>query len=246
MIKVGVIGSLGRMGATVCDAVNAAPDLELVAAIDRDDSIEQMSAADVVVEFTHPGAVMDNLEWLIRHGKHAVVGTTGFDDERLGIVRNWLGNAPTNGVLIAPNFGIGAVLMMHFATKAAKFFESTEIVELHHPNKADAPSGTARTTAELIAAEREKHKMAPQPDATATSLAGARGADVDGVPVHSVRLRGLLAHQEVLFGGPGETLTIRHDSLDRTSFMPGVLLGVRRVSSVPGLTVGLDAFLDLA
>lgn len=245
MIKVGVIGSRGRMGATVCDAVADAPDMELVAAIDRDDAIEAMSAADVVVEFTHPGAVMNNLEWLIRHGKHAVVGTTGFDEERLGIVRNWLGTAPKNGVLIAPNFGIGAVLMMHFAAKAARFFESTEIVELHHPNKADAPSGTARTTAELIAAERAKHKMPAQPDATATSLAGARGADVDGVPVHSVRLRGLLAHQEVLFGGPGETLTIRHDSLDRTSFMPGVLLGVRRISTVPGLTVGLDAFLDL-
>lgn len=246
MIKVGVIGALGRMGATVCQAVTTAPDLELVAAIDRDDSIEAMSAADVVVEFTHPGVVMDNLEWLVRHGKHAVVGTTGFDDERLGIVRTWLGPTPTTGVLIAPNFGIGAVLMMHFATKAAKFFESAEIVELHHPNKADAPSGTARTTAELIAAERAKHHMAAQPDATATSLAGARGADVEGVPVHSVRLRGLLAHQEVLFGAPGETLTIRHDSLDRTSFMPGVLLGVRTVSSVPGLTVGLDAFLDLA
>ena len=245
MIKVGVIGALGRMGATVCEAVNAAPDMELVAAIDRDDSLDALAPAQVVVEFTHPGAVMDNLEWLIRNGKHAVVGTTGFDDERLNIVKNWLGTAPQSGVLIAPNFGIGAVLMMHFAAKAARFFESTEIIELHHPAKADAPSGTARTTAELIAAQRAEHGLSAQPDATSTSLAGARGADVDGIPVHSVRLRGLLAHQEVLFGGPGETLTIRHDSLDRTSFMPGVLLGVRQVGNVPGLTVGLDAFLDL-
>ena len=244
-IKVGVIGALGRMGSTVCQAVQEAPDMELVAAIDRDDSLEQLAQAHVVVEFTHPGAVMNNLEWLIRHGKHAVVGTTGFDDERLTMVRNWLGSSPATGVLVAPNFGIGAVLMMHFAAKAAAFFESAEVIELHHPNKADAPSGTARATAEQIARTRAAHNVPAQPDATVTSLAGARGADVDGVPVHSVRLQGLLAHQEVLFGGPGETLTIRHDSLARTSFMPGVLIGVRRIQTTPGLTVGLDAFLDL-
>jgi 4-hydroxy-tetrahydrodipicolinate reductase len=235
------------MGAEVVRAVEAAPDLELVAAIDRDDALTVLTDAgcEVVVEFTHPGAVMSNLEFLIRHGIHTVVGTTGFDDDRLDAVRSWLAHSPGTGVIIAPNYGLGAVLMMRFAAQAARFFESVEIVELHHPDKADAPSGTARHTAHLIAEARALAGVAPAPDATVESLAGARGADVEGIPVHSVRARGLVAHQEVLLGGPGETLTIRHDSLDRASFMPGVLLAARTVRSRPGLTVGLDDYLGL-
>ena len=186
---------------------------------------------------------MGNLDWCISRGLHVVVGTTGFDDARLSQVADWLAAAPGVGVVIAPNFGIGAVLMMAFAAKAAPYFESVEIVELHHPNKVDAPSGTSRETARRIAAAR--HAAAPDATNAALSLAGARGADVDGMPVHSVRLAGLVAHQEVLLGGSGETLTIRHDSLDRVSFMPGVLLAVRSVSSRPGLTLGLEALLDL-
>jgi 4-hydroxy-tetrahydrodipicolinate reductase len=245
LLKVGVLGAAGRMGSTVCDAVNAASDMELVAALDRDDSLDRLLMADVVVEFTHPDSVMDNLEWLIRNGKHAVVGTTGFDETRLAMIRQWLNDAPQMGVLIAPNFGIGAVLMMHFARQAARYFESAEVIELHHPAKADAPSGTAAHTAAIIGQARADAQMLDMPDATTSSLDGARGASVHGVPVHSVRLRGLVAHQEVLFGGPGEMLTIRHDSFDRGSFMPGVLLGVRRVTQVNGLTVGLESFLDL-
>jgi 4-hydroxy-tetrahydrodipicolinate reductase len=234
------------MGATVVAAVTAARDLELVAAVDAGDDREPLRAADVVVDFTTPAAVMDNLAWCIRAGRHAVVGTTGFDDERLATVRGWLSEAPPVGVLIAANFGIGAVLMMRFAAQAARFFDSAEIVELHHPGKADAPSGTARQTARLVAEARAKAGLPPSgPDATSTALDGARGAAVDGVPVHSVRLRGLVAHQEVLFGGPGELFTLRHDSIDRESFMPGVLLGVRRIGSRPGLTVGLEPLLEL-
>jgi 4-hydroxy-tetrahydrodipicolinate reductase len=245
LLKVGVLGAAGRMGSTVCDAVNAASDMELVAALDQDDSLDRLLTADVVVEFTHPDSVMDNLEWLIRNGKHAVVGTTGFDETRLAAVREWLNDAPQVGVLVAPNFGIGAVLMMHFAKQAARYFESAEVIELHHPAKADAPSGTAAHTAAAIGHARADAQMPDMPDATTSSLDGARGAIVHGVPVHSVRLRGLVAHQEVLFGGPGEMLTIRHDSFDRGSFMPGVLLGVRRVVQAHGLTVGLESFLDL-
>jgi len=236
------------MGAEVVSAVSAADDLELVVAIDRDEPLEALTDAgcEVVVEFTHPGAVMGNLEFLVRHGIHAVVGTTGFDDGRLAKVREWAAHSPATGVLVAPNFGIGAVLMMRFAAEAARFFSSVEIVELHHPGKADAPSGTARHTARLISQARAAAGLGAQPDDTVSSLPGARGADVDGVPVHSVRLRGLVAHQEVLLGDEGETLTIRHDSTDRRSFMPGVLLGVRTVASHPGLTVGLDSYLGLA
>lgn len=246
-VRVGVLGSAGRMGAEVVRAVSAAPDLELVAALDAGDRLESLveSGAEVVVDFTHPGAVMANLEFALAHGVHAVVGTTGFDDARLDQVRAWLVDRPVTGVLVAPNFGIGAVLMMRFAAQAARFYESVEIVELHHPGKADAPSGTARHTARLVAEARRAAGLGPQPDATVESLDGARGADVDGVPVHSVRLRGLVAHQEVLLGDEGETLTIRHDSTDRVSFMPGVLLGVREVAAHPGLTVGLDAYLGL-
>jgi len=189
--------------------------------------------------------VMDNLEFCIDHGIHAVVGTTGFDEGRIEQLRSWLADAPSTGVLIAPNFSIGAILMMRFAAEAAPFYESVEIVELHHPEKADAPSGTARRTASLIADARRKAGSGPIPDATSTSLEGARGADVEGIRVHGLRLRGLVAHQEVILGGPGETLTIRHDSMDRVSFMPGVLLGLRSIGSAPGLTVGLEEFMGL-
>jgi 4-hydroxy-tetrahydrodipicolinate reductase len=245
MIKVGVLGARGRVGAEMCRAVEAADDVRLVAAVDIGDSLEPLSEADVAIDFTHPDAVMDNLRWCVEHELHAVVGTTGFDARRLETVRGWLASRPGVGVLIAPNFAIGAVLMMHFARTAAPFFESVEIVELHHPNKADAPSGTARRTAELVTAAREKAGTPRSPDATTTALEGARGADADGVRVHSVRLSGLVAHQEVLLGGHGETLTIRHDSLSRESFVPGVLMAVRRVGEQPGLTVGIEALLGL-
>ncbi len=245
MIKVGVLGARGRMGSEVVKAVTESKDCELVASLDQGDSLEALvtSGAQVVVDFTTPDVVMGNLEFLIKNNIHAVVGTTGFSDDRLNQLKTWLAANPQAGVLIAPNFAIGAVLMMEFAEKAAKFFESAEIIELHHPNKVDAPSGTAARTASLISDARKKANLPAMPDATTTSLDGARGANVGDVPVHSVRLRGLIAHQEVLFGGLGETLTIRHDSLDRAGFMPGVLLGVRQVSSHPGLTVGLEKFM---
>ncbi|WP_131787383.1 4-hydroxy-tetrahydrodipicolinate reductase [Protofrankia symbiont of Coriaria ruscifolia] len=245
-LGVGVLGARGRMGSTVCAAVEAAGDLSLVAAIDVGDDLTGLRNAQVVVDFTRPDAVMDNLRWCIDAGLHVVVGTSGFDDERLATLRGWLADAPGVGVLVAANFGVAAVLMMHFAVQAARFFESVEIVEMHHPGKLDAPSATAARTAQLVAQARAKAGLDPAgPDATSSALAGARGARVGGVPVHSVRLSGLVAHQEVLFGGAGETLTLRHDSLDRTSFMPGVLLGVRRTPGRPGLTVGLEALLEL-
>jgi 4-hydroxy-tetrahydrodipicolinate reductase len=240
-IAVGVLGAQGRMGSVVCRAVEAADDLELVAALDVGDDREPLRQADVVVDFTTPAAVMDNLRWCIEAGLHVVVGTTGFDDGRLAEVRGWLDGSAV-GALVAPNFGIGAVLMMQFAATAAPYFDSVEIVELHHPNKVDAPSGTARRTAELVAQARAGKQS---PDATSQELDGARGADVEGVHVHAVRLAGLVAHQEVLLGGHGETMTIRHDSLSRESFMPGVLLGVRWVYEHPGLTVGLEGPLGL-
>jgi 4-hydroxy-tetrahydrodipicolinate reductase len=245
MIKVGVLGARGRMGSEVVKAISEAADCELVAALDQGDSLDALvtNGAEVVVDFTTPDVVMGNLEFLVKHNIHAVVGTTGFSDDRLAQLHTWLAANPKAGILIAPNFAIGAVLMMEFAEKAAKFFESAEIIELHHPNKVDAPSGTAARTAALISDARKKANLPAMPDATTTSLDGARGANVGDVPVHSVRLRGLIAHQEVLFGGLGETLTIRHDSLDRVGFMPGVLLGVRQVSSHPGLTVGLEKFM---
>ena len=245
MIKVGVLGARGRMGAEVVAAVEAAADCQLVAALDLGDSLDQLiaSGAQVVVDFTTPDSVMANLEFLITHKIHAVVGTTGFDDARMAKLKSLSSAHPEVGILIAPNFAIGAVLMMEFATKAAKYFESAEIIELHHPNKVDAPSGTAARTADLISKARKAAGLAAMPDATTTSLDGARGAIVGDVPVHSVRLRGLIAHQEVLFGGLGETLSIRHDSLDRAGFMPGVLLGVRSVISRPGVTFGLENFM---
>lgn len=244
-IRVGVFGSAGRMGAEVCRAVEAATDLELVAALDIGDDRSPAESAQVMVDFTHPDAVMDNLSWCIEHGVHAVVGTTGFSEDRLAQLRSALGEAPETGIVVAANFSIGAVLMMHFAEQAARFYESVEIIELHHPNKADAPSGTAATTAQRIAAARAAANRPPIPDATSQQVAGARGADIGGIQVHSVRLRGLVAHQEVLLGDPGETLTIRHDSLDRVSFMPGVLTAVRAVVSRPGLTLGIDDLLGI-
>ena len=244
MIKVAVIGARGRMGSEVVKAVNEAKDLELVAQLDLGDSLDALltSGAAVAVDFTTPDSVMANLEFLISHNINAVVGTTGFDDARIAKIKAALANSKS-GVLIAPNFAIGAVLMMEFATKAAKYFESAEIIELHHPNKVDAPSGTAARTAELMSAARKEAGSSAMPDATTTSLSGARGATVGDIPVHSVRLRGLVAHQEVLLGGIGETLSIRHDSIDRVGFMPGVLLGVRKVVTHPGLTFGLENFM---
>jgi 4-hydroxy-tetrahydrodipicolinate reductase len=244
-IKVGVLGARGRVGSEICRAVDRADDLTLVAGLGSGDELDSLAVADVVVDFTRPDAVMDNLRWCIGHGLHCVVGTTGFDDARLDEVRRLLDDAPEVGVIVAPNFSLGVVLMMRFAAAAAPFYESVEIIELHHPDKADAPSGTARRTAELVAAARRDAGFGPAPDATTTALPGARGAEVDGVHVHSVRARGLVAHQEVLLGGAGETLTLRHVSLDRASFAPGVLLAVHAVVDRPGLTVGIEDLLDL-
>lgn len=245
MINVAVLGARGRMGSEVVKAVEATDGLALVAALDLGDSLEQLkgSAAHVVVDFTTPDSVMSNLEFLINNGINVVVGTTGFDDAKLATVKGWLAQNPSVGVLIAPNFAIGAVLMMEFAEKAARYFESAEIIELHHPAKVDAPSGTAARTAELMSAARKAAGLGAMPDATTAALDGARGAIVGEIPVHSVRARGLVAHQEVLFGGLGETLTIRHDSIDRAGFMPGVILGVRKIVNTPGLTHGLNKFM---
>ena len=244
-MRVGVLGAKGKVGATMVRAVEAADDLTLSAQVDAGDELSLLTDGhtDVVIDFTHPNVVMGNLEFLIDNGIHAVVGTTGFTQERIEQVESWLAAKPGTSVLIAPNFAIGAVLSMHFAQQAAPFFDSVEVIELHHPHKADAPSGTATRTAKLIAAAR--NDLPPNPDATSTSLPGARGADVDGIPVHAVRLAGLVAHQEVLFGTEGETLTIRHDSIDRTSFVPGVLLAVRRIRESPGLTIGIESLLNL-
>ena len=235
------------MGAQVCGAVESACDMEVVARIDIGDRMSDLvdARAEVVVDFTHPDVVMDNLRFCVDNDINAVVGTTGFDAERLDALRSWLDDKPGIGMLVAANFAIGAVLSMRFAQVAAKYYESVEIIELHHPRKADAPSGTAARTAELIAAARVAAGMAEIPDATTSERDGARGANIGGMRVHSVRLAGLVAHQEVLFGTEGETLTIRHDSLDRSSFMPGVLLGVRSIVDRPGLTIGLEALLDL-
>ena len=244
-MRVGVLGAKGKVGATMVQAVESAEDLTFTVGVDAGDPLALFvdSRTEVIIDFTHPDAVMDNLKFLIANGIHSVVGTTGFTDARLAQVKTWLADQPDVAVLIAPNFAIGAVLSMHFAQQAARYFDSVEVIELHHPQKADAPSGTAERTARLIAEARKG--LPPNPDATSTSLDGARGADVDGIPVHSVRLAGLVAHQEVLFGTPGETLTIRHDSLDRTSFVPGVLLAVRKVREHPGLTVGIEPLLEL-
>ncbi|AUG77270.1 4-hydroxy-tetrahydrodipicolinate reductase [Kitasatospora sp. MMS16-BH015] len=246
-LRVAVIGASGRIGSEAVKAVGAAEDMDLVATLGRADKLAALTEAGtrVAVELTHPDAVMANLEYCVANGIHVVTGTTGWTEERLATLRGWLAAAPEVGVLIAPNFSIGAVLAMKFAQTAAKYFETVEVVELHHNNKADAPSGTAARTAQLIAAARAEAGLPRQTDPTTHGLPGARGADVDGVPVHSVRLRGLLAHQEVLLGDTGETLTLRHDSLHHSCFMPGILLGARKVVDTPGLTFGLEHFLDL-
>jgi 4-hydroxy-tetrahydrodipicolinate reductase len=246
-IRVGVLGARGRMGAEVCRAVDAAPDLAVVAQVDVGDRLLDIAdaGAEVMVDFTHPDAVLDNVRFAVDHGIRSVVGTSGFDEAKLATVAGWLEAKPEAGVLVAPNFAIGAVLSMRFAELAAPYYESVEIIELHHPRKIDAPSGTASHTARLVAAARAEAGLGKAPDATTQELDGARGGLVDDIRVHSIRLSGLIAHQEVLFGGPGETLTIRHDSLDRNSFMPGVLLAVRSILGHSGLLVGLDKLMDL-
>lgn len=246
-IKVGVLGAKGRVGSAVIAGVKATEDIELVAEIDQDDSLSLLTekGAEVIVDFTTPSAVMSNLEFCIKHGIHCVVGTTGFDDERYEQVRQWLQANENVGVLIAPNFAISAVLTMAFARQAAPFFESAEVVEYHHPHKLDAPSGTAIKTAQGIAQARREAGMDPVPDATEQSLDGARGAGIDGVKVHAVRMTGMVAHEEVIFGTQDQSLVIRQDSYGRDSFVPGVLTGVRQVAEHPGLTVGLDKYLGL-
>lgn len=245
VIKVSVIGAAGRMGSEVCRAVEAAPGLTLVGSFDQGDDLGDLGDADVVVEFSVPDASASNVAHCIDLGTHVVVGTTGWTDDKLAVVRSQLSAKPEVGVLIAPNFAIGAILMMSFAQQAAKYYESVEVVELHHPDKVDAPSGTAARTASMIARARQDAGLADVPDATTSDPEGARGARVDGIHVHALRLRGLVAHQEVLFGATGELLTLRHDSFDRVSFMPGVLEGVRKVRDHPGLTVGLENYLGL-
>ena len=246
-LKVGVLGAKGRMGSETCRAIKATDDLQLVAEIDLGDSLDLLktSGVEVIIDFTHPDVVMKNLEFAIKNGIHVVVGTTGFNPDKLATIKSWLASQPKVGALIAPNFGLGAVLMMQFAAKAARYFESVEIVELHHPEKADAPSGTASRTAEMITQARHEAKRPAMPDKTSSALDGARGAKVGDVPIHSVRLRGLVAHQEVLLGDQGETLSIRHDSIDRSGFMPGVLLAIREVGKRPGLTFGLENYMEL-
>lgn len=234
------------MGSAVVEVVRSASDFALAACLDLGDDPAALNECDVIVDFTTPDAVMGTLEYAIGAGIHCVVGTTGFDDERLARLGEWCAQSPQTGVLIAPNFSIGALLMIHLAERAATYFESVEVVELHHPDKVDAPSGTARRTAEVISRAREQAGLPPSPDATSQEIPGARGADIGGIRVHSVRVRGLVAHQEVILGGHGETLTIRHDSLDRTSFMPGVVLAIRSIAQHPGLTVGLESFLNLS
>lgn len=247
MLRVAVLGAKGRMGTAAVAAIDAQEDLELVAALGRQDPLDILLErhVDVMVDLTVPDSTEENVHFAVKHGIHAVVGTTGWDAARLARLTELLARHPEPGVLIAPNFALGSVLATRFAAQAARYFESVEIVELHHPRKVDAPSGTALRTAQLVAAARAEAGVAPGPDATETQLEGARGASVDGIPVHSVRLAGLVAHQEVLFGSHGEALTIRHDSFNHESFMPGVLLGVRTVAGRPGLTVGLDGYLEL-
>jgi 4-hydroxy-tetrahydrodipicolinate reductase len=249
-LRVAVLGAAGRMGTAACAAVEAADDLELVARVGRGDDVAAVTGAgaDVAVELSVPEAAPEHVRRLVGAGVHVVVGTTGWDEPALERVRAQLADPATPrgvGVLVAPNFALGAVLLMRLAAQAAPWFESVEVVELHHPAKVDAPSGTAQHTAELVAAARRAAGVAPAPDATATGLDGARGARVDGVPVHSVRLRGLTASEEVLLGNPGEVLTLRHDVADRAAFMPGLLVGVRRVAEHPGLVVGLEHYLDV-
>lgn len=246
-LSVAVLGASGRMGSLAVRAVQDAPDMDLAAALGRGDNLGQLvsAGAEYVVDLSVPESTEANVRFAVDHGLHTVVGTSGWDTSKLRDLQDLLVLHPETGVLIAPNFALGSVLASAFAATAARYFESVEIVEMHHPHKVDAPSGTADRTARLIAQSRREAGIGPSPDATASGTVSARGADVDGVRVHSVRLRGLIAHQEVLLGGAGEALSIRHDSYDRQSFMPGVLLGLRRVASRPGLTLGLDGYLDL-
>lgn len=244
-LNVAVIGALGRMGREAVAAIDAAEDLELAAGLDRGDALDDLGGAAVAVVLCAPDAAPDAVKHCIERGVHAVVGTTGWTDEGLAALEAMLRDQPHVGVLIAPNFAIGALLALEFARRAAPYFESVEVIEQHHPDKVDAPSGTAARTARVLSAARAAAGLGDVPDATATDPAGARGARVDGIPVHAVRLRGRVAHEEILFGGPGEALTIRHDSFDRASFMPGVLAGVRAVAAHPGLTVGLEHYLEI-
>lgn len=245
MIRVSVIGANGRMGSHVIAAVNGAADMQLVHALDRGDNLDAINHenTDVVVEFSVPDASLNNVLAMIKNNVNVVVGTTGWTEEKMQTVREALAEHPQISVFIAPNFAISTVLAEHFAAQAAKYFESAEIIELHHPDKVDAPSGTALHTAHKLAAAREAAGMPAIPDNTQTD-GGSRGQVVDGIHVHAVRLRGLNAHEEVLFGNAGEQLVIRADSFDRTSFMPGVLLAVRHAGEKPGLSVGLDNYLE--
>ena len=245
--KVAVLGAAGRMGSEAVKAVNIAADMDLVAALGRGDDLQQLvdAGAEVVIDLTVPSSSEENVRFAVEHGMHAVVGTTGWDEEKQARLRQLLEEHPGVGVLIAPNFAIGSILATEFAAKAAKYFDSVEIIEIHHPNKVDAPSGTAVHTARKVAAARAAAGVGESPDATEVDIDHSRGAKVDGISVHAVRLRGMVAHQEILLGDPGQLLTIRHDSFDRASFMPGVLLGVREVAAHPGLSVGLDAFMEL-
>ena len=245
-MDVAVFGANGRMGAETCRAVRQADGLNLIAGVDHGDPRDEAENAEVIVDFTHPDAVMGNLEWCIEHGKHAVVGTTGFNQERYDQIRAWLEAKPEVGIVIAANFSIGAILSMELSKRAARYYESVEIIEMHHPNKADAPSGTATTTAHKIAEARAEAGLGAVPDATEHEVPGARGATIGGIHVHGVRMAGLVAHQQVMFGTAGETLTLRHDSYDRAAYMPGVLTAVREVPSHPGLTLGIETLLDLA
>jgi 4-hydroxy-tetrahydrodipicolinate reductase len=247
LLRVGVIGARGRMGAETCQAVVEADDMDLVAAVGGREWLFSLADADsqVVVDFSHPDVVMEHIRFCLDQNIHVIAGTSGFTDERLETIRQWLAAKPELGVMVVPNFAIGAVLSARFAREAARFFESVEIIELHHAGKADAPSGTAVATAKALAQARKNADLGPVPDATTLETAGARGADIEGIRVHSVRLPGLVAHQEVILGTAGETLTIRHDSLHRSSFMPGVLTAIRAVTSRPGLTIGLEQLLGL-
>ncbi len=261
MIRVGVLGACGKMGRTVCRAVDAEPDLEVVAAVNPSfegrplgpiagfetdlriaGSIDVLLDAEVevAVDFTQPDTVMDHVRYIVEHDIHGVVGTTGIGPDKLEQIREWIKTRQgDSGVIVAPNFSIGSIVAQRLAEEAARFFPAAEVIELHHDEKKDAPSGTAATTARRIAEARKEAWPAPGGDAA------FRGGDVDGVRVHSVRLPGLVAHQEVIFGAQGQTLTIRHDAPDRSSYMPGVLLAIRQVDRRPGLTVGLEPLLDL-
>ena len=246
MIRVAVTGAKGRMGSTVVAAVTGAPDMEVVAQLDAGDPITKktVNGAQVAVDFSVPGVTEANVHALLDAGVDVVVGTTGWTEESYARVRTHAQEAG-RAVLIAPNFAMGAVLAMKFAAMAAPYFESAEVIEMHHPGKVDAPSGTAVATARGIAQARAQAGLGQMPDATQTDELGSRGGRVDGVPVHAVRLRGLTASEEILLGNEGEQLVIRTDSFDRVSFMPGVLLGVRRVSGRTGLTIGLDKVMGL-